>query len=525
MKTDASNSNRSNVTGVNRKSDRKASASPSKSWWERIGYCSLVAAVPAVVASTLPAASSAENESAKTTIPGRDARLSDKLALSAGRRALLKRQSEFRLPHQRNSLAMLPIVNVVADDCPGASLPAGTYTVASPLVVSGDTAGSNNTVNALAGYYYFYGSYSASGPDNVYSFVLSSVGPNAEIEVTTTSGTYKPLVYILYGNNGGTCPAGTGSFQGNWWNIVDTRWTLGSNTATIHMDGWWNVGVPFYLFVDSAYADNSGAGPYTIKMRDMTVAPAPTCNTPNPIDCNAFFVRQQYADFLNREPDPVGFQDWVDTLAKCPNGGYGEFEFPQFDRVHVSASFVQSHEFQDRGYWLLRSGYVGLNRSIGSVRSSLTYDEFIPGLQQIGGQNSPAQEEAAKVVYMNAFVQRPDFLALFPNSMSNSQYVDALESNAGVTLSNKAQLISALDGGTMSRAQVLRNIVESQVVFDKYIIPSFVDMEYKGYLRRDPDTIGYQNWVNTLTADPSNYRHMVFGFIYSTEYRSRFGPQ
>ena len=50
-------------------------------------------------------------------------------------------------------------------------------------------------------------------------------------------------------------------------------------------------------------------------------------------------------------------------------------------------------------------------------------------------------------------------------------------------------------------------------------------MEYKGYLRRDPDTIGYQNWVNTLTADPSNYRHMVFGFIYSTEYRARFGPQ
>jgi hypothetical protein len=258
-------------------------------------------------------------------------------------------------------------------------------------------------------------------------------------------------------------------------------------------------------------------------MRDVTVAPVRPCTNENPIDCHELFVRQQYFDFFEREPDTVGFQNWINTLANCGNGGYGEFENPQCDRVHVSGSFVQSNEFQGRGYWLLRFGYVGLNRSIGSVRSSLTYAEFIPALEQIGGQNSPAQEEAAKVVYTNAFVQRPDFLALFPNSMSNSQYVSALESNAGVTLVNKAQLVSALDVGAMTRASVLRNIVESQVVFDKYIIPSFVDMEYKGYLRRDPDTIGYQNWVNTLTGDPSNYRHMVFGFIYSTEYRGRFG--
>jgi len=51
-----------------------------------------------------------------------------------------------------------------------------------------------------------------------------------------------------------------------------------------------------------------------------------------------------------------------------------------------------------------------------------------------------------------------------------------------------------------------------------------VAMQYFGYLRRDPDTIGYDNWVTTLTADPSNFRHMIFGFIYSTEYRQRFGP-
>lgn len=257
-----------------------------------------------------------------------------------------------------------------------------------------------------------------------------------------------------------------------------------------------------------------------VKVKPLRIRPG--TNQIITIDDIDFLIQQQYLDFLGRFPDGQGFANWFNTVSNCPNGGFGEFDHPECDRVRMSAGFVQSYEFQGRGYWLLRFGYVGLNRSIGTVRSSLNYAEFVPALQQIGGSNTSAQEEAAKVVYTNAFVQRSDFQALFPNSLSNSQYVNALEQNAGVALPNKQQLIDALNAATMTRADVLRNVVESQVVFDKFIIPSFVDMEYKGYLRRDPDTIGYQNWVNTLTANPSDYRHMVFGFIYSQEYRSRF---
>ncbi|HXT63320.1 MAG TPA: DUF4214 domain-containing protein [Pyrinomonadaceae bacterium] len=248
------------------------------------------------------------------------------------------------------------------------------------------------------------------------------------------------------------------------------------------------------------------------------------------IDDIDFLVQQQYIDFLGRFPDQTGFQNWVNTVTGCPNGGFGENDNPSCDRVHMSAGFVQSYEFQGRGYWLLRFGYVGLNRSITDTttgrtqRSSLTYAEFIPGLQQIGGPNSPAQEEAAKIVYMNNFVQRSDFLALFPNSDPNATYVNKLEANAGVTLtpSFKQAQVDGLNNATLTRAQVLRNIAESNEVFNKYILISFVDMEYKGYLRRDPDTIGYNNWIDTLNANPNDYRHMVFGFIYSSEYRSRF---
>jgi len=257
-----------------------------------------------------------------------------------------------------------------------------------------------------------------------------------------------------------------------------------------------------------------------IKVKPLRLRPG--TNQVITIDDVDFFVQQQYLDFLGRFPDSTGFANWNNTLNNCPDGGFGENLNPSCDRVHVSAGFYQSTEFQGRGYFILRFGYVGLNRSIGSVRSAVNYAEFVPALAQIGGSNSPAQEEAAKVVYTNAFVQRPDFLALFPASMTASQYVNGLESNAGVTLSNKQTLIDALNAGTMTRADVLRNVVESQVVFDKFLIPGFVTMEYFGYLRRDPDTIGYQNWVSTLTADPNNFRHMIFGFIFSTEYRDRF---
>ena len=274
-----------------------------------------------------------------------------------------------------------------------------------------------------------------------------------------------------------------------------------------------------------------------VKVKPLRIRPNTNPAQIITIDDIDFYVQQQYIDFLGRMPDGDGFKNWYVTLAGgtdtsggvhpvCPNGGFGEFDHPECDRVRVSAGFVQSYEFQGRGYWLLRFGYVGLDRHIIDAarnrKSSLTYAEFIPGLQQIGGANSPAQEDAAKIVYQNAFVQRADFLALFPTSMTPSQYVNGLESNAGVTLPNKQALIDGLTNGSMTRAQVLRNIVESQVVFDKYIINSFVDMEYKGYLRRDPDTVGYNNWIDTLTANPSDYRHMVFGFIYSDEYRSRF---
>ena len=238
--------------------------------------------------------------------------------------------------------------------------------------------------------------------------------------------------------------------------------------------------------------------------------------TQNPIDNIPFFVTQQYIDFLGRLPDPTGFNNWVATLSNCPNGGFGENLNPDCDRVHVSAGFFLSPEFQQRGYFAYRYYEVALNRRP-------TYAEFVPDMAIVGGPQSPQSEELSKQSYTDAWTQRPEFKSRY-DGLSNQSYVDALEANAEVTVSNKATLVANLNGGTMNRGQVLRNIVESQAVGDRFFNRAFVAMQYFGYLRRDPDTIGFQNWLDALNADPSNFRHMIFGFVFSTEYRQRFGP-
>ncbi len=264
---------------------------------------------------------------------------------------------------------------------------------------------------------------------------------------------------------------------------------------------------------------NTAIGAQLGSMASSTVTIDDDDTTPiaqNPIDGVDPFVRQQYIDFLGRLPDSVGFANWVATLNGCPNGGFGENVNPSCDRVHVSSGFFLSDEFRGRGYFAYRFYEVGLDRKP-------LYAEFVPDMTRVGGAQSPESELLSKAAYADDFVQRHEFLIRY-SGLSNPDFVNALEQNAEITLTNKADLVAALNANQKTKAQVLREIVESKAVEDKFFIRAFVAMQYFGYLRRDPDTVGYDNWVTTLTNDPSNFRHMIFGFLFSNEYRRRFGP-
>ena len=245
----------------------------------------------------------------------------------------------------------------------------------------------------------------------------------------------------------------------------------------------------------------------TVTILDDDVAPST-----NPIDGVDFFITQQYIDFLGRMPDQGGFTNWHNTLAPCPNGGFGEAPTSDptsnCDRLHVAAGFFQSQEFLDRGYFAFCFYMVSYNQRP-------TYAQFIPDMAQVGGPKSPAEEQASKAAFADAFVLRSDFVTKYPG-LSGQPLANALWVTAGLPG-------SPINAGAMTNGQILRTIVETSAAFNKFLPDGTVAIQYFGFLRRDPDTIGYQNNLTTLRNDPNNLRHMIFIFIYSSEYRGRFG--
>ncbi|MFZ0063293.1 MAG: FG-GAP-like repeat-containing protein [Pyrinomonadaceae bacterium] len=272
--------------------------------------------------------------------------------------------------------------------------------------------------------------------------------------------------------------------------IIDDSYAEGNETFTISLNG------PL------------GATLGVRSLTTVTITDNETTHGPNPIDNTEFFVRQQYLDFLGREPDPPGFAGWVNTINNCTG------DTTQCDRIHVSQLFFQSAEFQERGYFVYRFYPVAFGRKP-------DYDEFVPALASVSGFLDNNQLEAAKVAFIANFMAQPAFANTY-NPLTNMQYVDTLLNTASVTLSNPQLLIDGLNNSTLTRGQVLRQIVESPEVSTKYNHQAYAVMEYFGYLRRQPDAF-YLDWIEVLdqTNDP---RGMVTGFVNSLEYRQRFGP-
>ena len=154
---------------------------------------------------------------------------------------------------------------------------------------------------------------------------------------------------------------------------------------------------------------------------------------------------------------------------------------------------------------------------------------------------SPAQINANKQAFVNEFVTRSEFLSIY-GSLNNTQYVDKLFQTTGVTPSapERQALIDGLGNGSETRASVLFKVVDGtntitdgalqfqttygKAFYDNQFNAAFVQMEYFGYLLRDPDDGGYNFWLGKLNQF-GNWvdAQMVLAFIKSPEYRSRFG--
>jgi uncharacterized delta-60 repeat protein len=270
-------------------------------------------------------------------------------------------------------------------------------------------------------------------------------------------------------------------------------------------------------------------------------------NTGNAIDDAEAFVRQQYHDFFNREPDAPGLAFWTSQITSCAANAACISD----RRQNVSAAFFLSIEFQQTGYFYIRL----VKSSFGSQAENPRYFDFLRDARQIGegvviGQPGADQLlEANRQAFLREYVQRAAFVARYPSGQSSSLFVDALFTNAGATptaTERQTAITAFASGDTDGRAAALRSVAESDSVYGAQYNQAFVLMQYFGYLRRNPDDApdgnfnGYNFWLGKLISfsqPGENVRdeavalnrvkraEMIKAFIVSGEYRGRFGQQ
>jgi hypothetical protein len=267
--------------------------------------------------------------------------------------------------------------------------------------------------------------------------------------------------------------------------------------------------------------------------------PTPTPTPGNPIDQPDFFVKQHYADFLNRQPDQSGLDFWTQQITSCGS----DAPCILLKRVNVSAAFFISIEFQQTGnlvYKMYKAGFGNLSgKPVAVDRTPFLADtrqiQSTPTQVVVGQGDWQAQLEANKQAFALAFVQRSQFQSMYAG-MNASDYVQRLFTNTGVTptAAETEAAINAFNsaGGDAGRAAALRSVAESNSVSNSLFNEAFVLMQYFGYLQRNPndppdaDYSGYNFWLTKLNQFNGDYiaAEMVKAFISSTEYRQRFGP-
>ncbi len=249
---------------------RETLASLLQIWRKKLGYFSMFAATPWTLALSVQDEQPGKQPFPTNGRPGGKAKPIARASNAQVKPSFLRTQSGYRLPHQKRGFD-LATAFAGTDDCPGKPIPGGVYTPAAPYIDSGDTTGANNTVTRILGYYYYYNS---AGPDHIYSFTLTGRGPGAKIEVTTSSGTYRPMIYVTEGLDRSFpgCPAGTGFTTFTVSQVWDSRWGTGS-TASLNLR-WVPLNTPLYLLIDSQLADGNGSGQYTVRLHNASIAPA-----------------------------------------------------------------------------------------------------------------------------------------------------------------------------------------------------------------------------------------------------------
>ena len=367
------------------------------------------------------------------------------------------------------------------------------------------------------------------------TFTVSEAGGAASL-VVTRSGLTTGAATVDYATSDGTAKQktdytiqlGTLQFAAGETSktleipIVDDNFVEGNETFTVILSNPTGT---------NALLGSNSTSVVTIADNDI-ISP-----TTNPIDDAQFFVRQQYLDFLNRQPDAPGFAFWTNEITSCGSNA----ACIDAKRIGVSAAFFLSIEFQETGGFAIRTQRAAFGRKSFDPSTRFSYLEFVRAQSQlrhdviIGQPGAELTLEANKQAYDLQIVNSASFIAMYAPGLSAGEFVDALFTSAGVTptvAERSSAIIAFGGGGSAGRAAALRLVTDCGSMRTADFSPQFVLIQYYGYLRRNPtdppdtDDSGYQFWLTKLNSVGGDFgrAEMVKAFITSAEYRARFGP-
>lgn len=298
-----------------------------------------------------------------------------------------------------------------------------------------------------------------------------------------------------------------------------------------------------------------------IKVKPLRLRPG--TNVPITIDDADFFASQHYVDFLRRFPDAPGLAFWTGNVttqtAECSDSAKrlpGESIAACGDRkrANTSAAFFLSPEFQNSGSFVVRVYWGTLGKAPNTAKTDCPslpdgyagqcrplYSQYITDMRQVANgivvndQLDPTVINNNKRAFVDQFVNRPEFKAAYPDSMTTQAFIDKLFVTTGINASSadRAALLGdtrssivfkVVDGTTTQAGGALRfDTTYGQAFYNKEFDDAFVFMEYIGYLRRNPDQGGYDFWLGKLKQYGNwSDAEMVLAFIRAPEYRNRF---
>jgi hypothetical protein len=167
--------------------------------------------------------------------------------------------------------------------------------------------------------------------------------------------------------------------------------------------------------------------------------------------------------------------------------------------------------FQQTGFFIYRYYRASYGRNP-------KFAEFMADAKTLSYDSTAVEDyEKSQRLFAESWANKNEFRLRY-DGLSDEQYVATLLANT--TLSDSIELndrlLTGLHNGTLTRASVLRELVDNNAFAIRRFNEAFVLMHYFAYLKRDPDEDGYSFWLGNLNRF-TDYRGFTESFAASVE--------